>query len=212
MNNIKGAIFDMDGILLDSMPIWESIASDFLRSRGVTPRDGLNKELLALGGHEIPMYFQTEYGITESVGQIERAMHRLLEDFYFHTAPLKDGVVDVLEGMRTREIKMCVATATDKVLAVPALKRCGIIDYFGRIFTCGEEKTSKNSPEIYIRAAAFLGTEIAETLVFEDSLYAIKSAKSAGFPIAGVYDLAAHNQQDEIKNICDFYYESLIDF
>ncbi|MDR0490878.1 MAG: HAD family phosphatase [Oscillospiraceae bacterium] len=212
MMGIRGAIFDVDGTLLDSMPIWDGVAADYLRSRGCLPSPGLNDELRKLGGHQIPQYFQREYGISETASEIHDAIGKLLEDFYYNTAPLKDGVAQVLESLQNKGVGMCVATATDRHLIEPALQRCGIIGYFGRIFTCSEEKTSKSSPDIYLRAADFLGTSISETLVFEDALYAIRSAKKAGFPIVAVYDKSADDQQDEIESLCDCYVKSLEDF
>lgn len=209
---IKGAIFDVDGTLLDSMPIWDSVASDYLKSRNCMPRPDLDDDLRALGGHQIPEYFQIEYGIKESVQEINKAIGGLLENFYYNIATPKDGVVDVLESLRAHGVKMCVATATDRYLIEPALEKCGLLGYFGRIFTCREERTSKSSPDIFLRAASFLGTDIVETLVFEDALYAIRSAKRAGFPVVAVYDLSADGQQDEIKSLCDWYYKSFSDY
>ena len=206
MINFKGAIFDVDGTLLDSMPIWENIAADYLISRGVTPRPGLNDELVLLGGHEIPGYFQAEYGLSGSEEEIRDGLFKMLEEFYFHKAQPKVGVIAVLDTLRDRGVKMCVATATDKQLIEPALRRCGLLEYFARVFTCGEEETSKSSPDIFIRAAEFLGTGIRDTLVVEDALYAMKSAKRAGFYVAAVYDLSAHDKRDEIKELCDWYF------
>jgi HAD superfamily hydrolase (TIGR01509 family) len=206
MTSIKGAIFDVDGTLLDSMQIWENMAAYYLESRNISPHPGLNNDLLALGGHEIPAYFQDEYGLKESVEQIKNGMNKLLEEFYLHKAPVKKGVLSVLDALHERGVKMCVATATDRWLIEPALRRCGLLKYFGRIFTCGEESTSKSSPDIYLRAAAFLETEVSDTLVFEDALYAIKSAKGAGFPVIALYDLAAEHKTDAIKKICDHYF------
>ena len=208
INLIKGAIFDMDGTLLDSMSIWDSAATDYLISRGAAPRPGLFDEMLTLGGHEIPQYFQAEYGIYESEEEIRNGIYQLLEEYYFFKVPLKPGVTAVLDTMRDKGVKMCVATATDRELVEPALHRCGIIEYFGRIFTCGEERTSKSSPDIYLRAAAFLGTDIADTLVVEDAPYAIKSAENAGFPVAAIYDIASADKQDEIKEICEYYFQA----
>jgi len=212
MTDIQGAIIDVDGTLLDSMPIWDSIAIDYLKSKGVRPRHDLNERLRELGGHEIPDYFRKNYGIKDSPKNIHAGMNRLLEEFYFNTAPVKSGVVSFLEKLKTHGTKMCVATATDRHLIEPALKRCGLYRYFEHIFTCGDEKTSKNKPDIYLRAADFLGTDISKTLVIEDALYAVKSAKCAGFIVVGVHDLTEDDQQDEMRALCDHYYISLEEF
>ena len=211
INSIKGAIFDIDGTLLDSMTIWENVAADFLLSRGIEPRPDLNSDLATLGGHEIPGYFQIEYGIHESVDDIKRGLYELLEEFYFFKAMPKSGVFPVLDMLREHGVRMCVATATDRRLIEPALHRCGLFEYFERIFTCSEEVTSKSSPDIYLRAAAFLGCEINETLVVEDALYAMQSAKSVGFPIIAVYDYSAKDQQEDMKALCDYYFISMDD-
>jgi len=203
---IKGAIFDMDGTLLDSMPIWFTIEADYLKSLGITPRSDLNETLRALSGLETARHFQAEYGVRKTTQQIEAERNAMLEDFYFNKAPLKEGVVPALERLKARGVRMCVATATDRPLAEPALRRCGIICYFDRIFTCGEESTSKSNTDIFMRAAGFLGTGISDTLVIEDALYAMKSAKKAGFPVAAVYDRSYEDRTDEIKALADFYF------
>ena len=212
MNNYKGAIFDIDGTLLDSMQRWENVEVEYLLSLGITPRAGLHEDLRGLGGNEIPRYFQREYGIKDTAEEMGIKVNMLLEPFYNFEAPLKEGTVAVLDTLREAGVKMCAATATDRHLIEAALKRCGIIDYFDRIFTCKEEKTSKRRPDIYFRAAEFLGTDIEETLVFEDALYAIKTAHESGFPVVAVYDLASDNQQEEIKATCRYYYKSLVSF
>jgi HAD superfamily hydrolase (TIGR01509 family) len=206
MFNYKGVIFDVDGTLLDSQRMWDSVPEEYLKSRGFKPRSGLLDDLNKIGGHEIPGYFRTEYGLCETAEEIQNSIYEMMEEYYFYKAPLKKGVMDVLDALRDRDVKMCVATATDRYLVEPALNRCGILEYFGRVFSCREMKTSKRIPDIYIQAADFIGTEIHETLVVEDALYAIKSAKSAGFPVAGVYDLSEDYEQYKIKEICDYYF------
>lgn len=205
----KGAIFDLDGTLLDSMEMWGHIERDYLIERGITPRPGMNDDLQLLGGLEVPVYFQAEYGLRESLMEIQAGINKLAEDAYLHYLPLKDGVIALLDEFRARGVKMCVATATDACLVEPALRRCGVLGYFERIFSCVQEETSKNNPEIFIRAAAFLGSGICDTLVVEDAPHAMITAKNAGFPIAAVYDRAFSNKQGEIKSFCDIYVESL---
>ena len=212
MTNIKSAIFDMDGTILDSMPIWDNVAAIYLESRGITPRPGLRAALLPLGGSQIPEYFQREYGVTEPVQVIADAINAIVEEFYLNDAPLKDGILQILSSLASRGIKMCVATATDRYLVEAALTRCGVLHYFERIYTCSEEQTGKDRPDIFFTAARFLGTEVAETCVFEDALYAIKTAKAAGFPVVSVYDLSADGQQDEIRALSDRHYKSFTDW
>ena len=209
LSNIKGAIFDADGTMLDSMYIWHNIAGEYLISRGVTPLPDLNERLLGIGGHEIPLFFKSEYGLADSPMDIQRGIHELLEGFYFSKVPVKQGVFKVLDALQLRGVKMCVATATDRHLIEPALTNCGLLPYFSRIFTCGEEMTSKSSPDIYVRAAEHLGTKASETLVFEDALYAVESAKRAGFIVVAVYDSHSENDQEQIKSLCDYYCKSM---
>ena len=209
MSGIKGVIFDMDGVLLDSMPIYRTLDINYLKSFGLTPKPGLRDVLRLSGDIEVARHYQTEYGVRKSVAEIDAGRKRLLEEFYLYSARLKGGVIAVLEKLHVKGIKMCVATATERRLTEPALDRCGVSKYFDRILTCGEEETSKRNPDIFLRAAAFIGTEVCDTLVVEDALHAIKSAKSAGFRVAAVYDLSSDDQKDEIKALSDYYLESV---
>ena len=212
MKNIKGAIFDIDGTVIDSMQTWDEVSEDFLKMRNITPPDDLRETLRQLGGYDIPLYFKDEFNISDSTEKIAMIIGEMIRNrLEFHT-PLKEGAAQVLEMLKKLGIRICAATASEREYVVPALRRLGVIDYFERIFTCSEENTSKTCPEIYITSADFLGTDISETLVFEDALYAIKSAKRAGFPVIGLYDFSSDNQQDEIKDWSDFYYTSLLDF
>ena len=201
----------MDGTILDSMPMWVNIEKDYLISMGLTPSPDTINALRSLNQAEAARFFRTEYGITQSYEEMAAGKSRIIEDFYFNHSQLKESVLPVLDAFQTLGIKMCVATATDRYLTERALRRCGVFGYFGRIFTCAEEGTNKSAPEIFLRAAAFLGTDVGDTLVVEDALYAVRTAKSAGFPVAAIYDSAADKQQDAIKELCDFYLTSMAD-
>ena len=209
LSKIKGAIFDADGTLLDSMPMWSRVEVEYLISLGIAPQPDILEVMRSLGGHEVARYFQVEYGVRETAEEMDYGINKLMGEFYSSKVLPKTGAVQVLDELRARGVKMCVATATDKFLVEPGLRRCGLLGYFGKVFTCREGNTSKRSPEIYLSAAAYLGTDVSETLVVEDALYAIKSAKGAGFPVAAVYDMSSDSQIDEIKAICDVYFETL---
>ena len=204
---VRGAIFDMDGTLLDSMGIWETVGEDYLRARGRTPAPGLRETLRPMSLRQAAAYCRRTYGLPESEEEIAAGVNAMVADFYRETAPLKEGVRAALEAMRAAGVRMCVATATDRPLAECALRRCGVWEFFG-LLTCSEVGAGKDTPAIYEAGLQLLGTRKAETLVFEDALHAVQTAKAAGFPVVGVYDAHAAGQQDALRALCDRYLRS----
>lgn len=205
---IRGAIFDVDGTLLDSMFIWDTIGESYLRSIGYESKENLNEVFKNMSLRQVACYYQSEYGVTLSIEEIMDGVNAMLEQCYRYEAPLKPGVNQLLAQLSENGIRMCIATATDRYLVEAALERCGVRAYFGEIFTCNEVGHGKDEPHIFEAALRFLGTEKAETVVFDDALYAVRTAKSAGFPVAAVYDSHEKNQV-EIRALSDFYLEDL---
>ena len=202
---ISGAIFDMDGTLIDSMFAWNDIGRRFLISRGKTPKDTLWEYIKTLSLFETAEYFQTEYGVTESFEDICRGIDALVEPMYRDEVQPKRGVPELLERFKALGIKMCVATATDRHLVEIALERTGLMPYFSAIFTCSEVGESKNSPLIYETALKHLGTPKTETLLFEDALFAMKTARAAGFVTVGVYDESAKHETEALRALSDMF-------
>lgn len=201
---MKGAVFDMDGTLLDSMGIWDSLGERYLDSLGIQPHENLKETLRTMSLQQSAHYLQKEYGLKKTTEEIMRELNRLLEDFYRFEAPLKPGVQKLLAWLKANSVKLCLATATDRFLTEAALKRCGILPYFEEIFTCEEVGAGKDEPRIFETALDFLKTEKAETVVFEDALYAIETAKKAGFPVAAVYDRYEKDQK-KVRELADVY-------
>lgn len=208
---IKGAIFDLDGTLLDSMFIWDTIGEDYLKSQGILPKENLNETFKSMSLLQAAEYYQSEYGLSLTTEEIMDGVNDMIEHFYADVVLTKPGVAEFLEKLKKCGTKMCVATATDKHLVKAALERNGILNYFSEIFTCTEVGAGKDNPLIFNRALAHLGTNIADTLVFEDALYAIKTAKGAGFTVCGVEDTSEKSNQAIIKNMVDIYIHSYLE-
>ena len=201
---IKGAIFDFDGTLVDSMFIWDTIGEVYLRSLDIEPRENLAETFKTFTLEESAEYYRTHYGVSLSVAEIVDGVNRMIEDLYKSTVPLKKGVAEFLAGLSKDGVRMCIATVTDKYLVEAALTRLKVRQYFGEIITTAEVGCGKNDPNIYRTALAYLGTEKRETLVFEDVLHALMTAKNDGFPVAAVYD--KHEiRQTEMKANGDYY-------
>ena len=206
-----GAIFDVDGTLLDSMSIWDTVGEDYLRSIGYRPKENLNEVFKDMSLDQAARYYQAEYGVALSVEEVTAGVNAMLEDFYRHRAPLKPGAGAFVEGLFRRGVRLCIATATDRYLVEAALERCGVLSRFERIFTCGEVGHGKDEPDIFEAALRFLGTERSKTVVFEDALYAARTAKRAGFKVAAVYD--SHERgQEALKALADIYLVDFSDF
>lgn len=205
---IKGAIFDLDGTLLDSMCIWETAGIRYLESLGIKPRPDLRDTILPLSIVQAAMYFQKEYGVTYSVPEIMAGIDKSVEEFYFNSAEPKRGVISFLNLLKERGVKMCVATATNRRLVEAALSRNGMLDYFIKIVTCTEVGSGKDKPEIFSTALSVLGTRREETYIFEDAYYAIKTAKESKFPVVAVSDKSAEKHREEITRLADIYINS----
>lgn len=205
--DLQGAIFDFDGTLFDSMYLWDKIANDSLIALGIAPPSDYRSAVRNLSLKQSVIYTKERFDLTQSVDELANMINQMIEHYYFEEIKPKDGIPEFLQSLYDRNIKICIATATDRYLIENALKRCGLLHYFSETFTCSEVGFAKDNPKIFETALEFLGTKKEKTLVFEDSLYAIKTAKEAGFVTVAVSDKAEPNQ-DELKRLSDFYIES----
>lgn len=209
---MRGAIFDLDGTLLDSMHIWDTIGEEYLRSLGKIPEEGLNEKFKAMSIVRAAEYYRTRFGVAGSVEDIIKGVNGRIDHLYAHAVRAKPGVAGTLKRLERCGVRMCVATATDRYMAEAALKGNGLDRYFCGLLTCAEVGYGKDSPEIFEQARALLQTAKQNTVVFEDAPHAIETAKRAGFVVAGVCDRSAESRQDYIREISDYNLETFEDW
>lgn len=209
---IKGVIFDVDGVLLNSMPIWENLGELYLRSLGVEAEKDLGEILFTMSLEEGADYLISQYGLNKTPEEIVEGLNREVRDFYAERVPLKEGVREFLYELNEKKIPMVIATSGDRKNTEAALRRLKVLNYFQGIFTCSEIGSGKNQPDIYLAAALQLDTEPAETWVFEDAYHAIRTAKSVGFKTAAVYGKANDKDLAQIWNTADIYLPEFTDF
>ena len=205
---IKGAIFDVDGTLLESMEIWETAASLYLRKLGICPQAELSRILYAMSMEEGAKYLIQTYHLLYDEATIIDGIYQVIADFYQYEVRTKKGVKEFLLSLSSKQIPMVIATSGNRELVEVALKRLGIRSYFQEIFTCSDLQTTKAEPTIYTEAAAFLSLNPKETMVFEDALFALETAYLAGFPTTRVYDkfsIGKTYAPIEIEDFTDFF-------
>lgn len=205
---LQSAIFDMDGTLLDSMPMWRSLASVLVRNHGLVPPPDLDLKVTSLGLWKGTAYCKEACGLPGAVEELVDEIWGQVRDFYRNAAQPKPGLVKFLSVLKMQGVWMYVATATDRPLAEAGLRRAGIDGFFRGLITSQEAGQSKREgPEIYERALRRLRSNKKDTVVFEDALHALRTAKAAGFRTAAVYD-ASEPDQEEMRRLADYYITS----
>ena len=211
-NGICGAIFDLDGVLLDSMAVWNDLGVRYLQKRGIQPEAGLSQILFSMSMEQGADYLKAKYQLPDTPQEILNGIEQMIRDFYFYEVQPKEGARELLQFLQDQGVKMIAATSSPREHVTKALQRSGLYDYLQQIYTTGEVGVSKHEPMIYQLAANSLGTKPEETLVFEDSLYALKTAKNAGFRAIGVYDADGETDQEGVRQTGDLYLTSLLEF
>ncbi len=209
---IHAAIFDVDGTLLDSMPIWDDAAAIFLRKHKITAEPELGRKLYPMSMEEGAAYLQKQYNLQLPAKEIINGVSDIISDFYFKEAPLKPFVKTFLESFKRNGIPMTVATSNTRTLVEAAFQRLELSRYFTALYTCAEIGAGKTEPDIFKKAAAAMQTSPQETWVFEDSFYAAQTARKAGFRVAGVYDASGIETLQQLRENSDIYIGDFSDF
>ncbi len=198
------AIFDMDGTLIDSMGIWRNLGREYLTAKGVTDcLDEILEEIRPMTMTESAALFVSRFSLPESSDCVTEEMNQMMDTHYHKDIQLKAGVLSHLEQLRQRGVRMCVASATEERLMQVCLERLGVLSYFDFLISCESMGNSKREPDIYLESARRLKAAPEEIAVYEDALYAVQTAKKAGFYVIGVYDEEADHHWDEICNMAD---------
>lgn len=208
LDNIKGAIFDMDGTLVDSLMCWEVLwcraGERYLNNPCFAPSAEDDKAVRTMLLKDAMELIHKNYGMAESGEELLEFTNEMMVDFYTNTVKLKSGTREFLDCLKARGVKMCIASATARDLIDLAMEHCGLNEYFERVISCADVGKGKEEPDVFLAAMDYLGTAAEQTCVFEDSLVALKTAKAAGFRTVGIYDRYNYGQ-DEIKAIVDRY-------
>jgi mannitol-1-/sugar-/sorbitol-6-/2-deoxyglucose-6-phosphatase len=209
---IKAVIFDMDGLLVDSMPLWREAEQDTARLVGIDISEEHFLATAAFKPDEVVRWWFENIKEWEAPSQkeIEERLVKKLISLVEEKGVAKPGALKILTQKRKRKVKIALASASPMRIIDAALSKVGIRDFFDEIYSAEFEKRGKPHPDVYLTAARKLGFHPEECLVFEDSLNGLLAAKSAGMKCVVVPD------QEQTKNkrfsSADEILESLEDF
>lgn len=184
-NEIYGAIFDLDGTILDSLNVWYEIDTRFFRMHNMEVPAMYHKEIAHLSLEKIAMLTKEKYGFKESALEICNIWRTMAQSIYKTNVKLKPYVIDLLNYLKDNNVLLAVATANEDYLYIPCLKELGVYEYFFK-------ETAK---------AMKLNAE--NIVVFEDTFEAIVAAKNACFTTIAIKENT--HLENEKKIIANHY-------
>ena len=201
----KGAIFDMDGTLMDSMWIWRDIDIEYLGRFGIALPEDLQAKIEGLSFAETAVYFQEHFGITDSIEKIQSDWNDMAIDFYRHRIGMKRGARELLTQMKERGMKIGIATSNSVELTEECLAANGVADLFDTVRTSRDTPRGKPFPDIYLSVADEWGIAPEDLIVFEDIPNGAIAGKRAGMEVIAVADDYALPRREELIRIADHF-------
>ena len=207
---IKGAIFDMDGTLVDSMSMWRQIAKDIIEENGKVPTEEFLGGFLHYTVFEAAEIMRKDFGIDKSAEELVREQYESIARYYREDAKLKPGVEPLLQSMNDEGIKIAIATMTDKPNVETVLEKYDLMHFFDHMITFDMVKCPKSDPKFFTTCFDLMDVDPDEAVFFEDSLRAGKTIKDLSCFLCGLYDSTwGDENNDGLKAISDVYAEDL---
>lgn len=201
---IQCVIFDADGTLLDSMGMWKDITYEYAQSKGVAVPDDLHLTMNRLSIEECADMYR-ELGVPGTTGQVVDELAAWAYEGYRTRVGEKPQAAEFMGLLAGHGIRVAVATASQALGVKAALERLGMLPYVDLLLSCTEVGRGKDCPDIFLRCAEHFGARPGECVVFEDSAYAMETAKKAGFPVVAVEDEGSAHLRGEIEALADRY-------
>lgn len=178
--NIQAVIFDMDGILIDSEPIWRAAEVQVFNNCGIAFTDDDGRQTMGLRIDEVVQYWAYRYpNVTLDSEKIVRdILQGVIGNIELKGEPLP-GVHETLKNMKDMNLKIALASSSAYDVINAVVDKFGIREYFETIYSAQEEQFGKPHPAVYLTTAQKLGVSPAYCIAVEDSLNGVISAKAA---------------------------------
>ena len=205
---LKGAIFDMDGTLIDSLGLWDVLWKEFgdryCGGKTFVPDEVTDRYIRTVILPEAMRFLHERCGIGESAEEVFRVADDCFVNFYKTQVELKPGVRKFLDYCAANGVKMCIASAGEPHLIEAVFAHCDLEKYFSGVVSCASVGKGKDAPDVFLVARELLGTSMDETWVFEDSVLSLDTLHKAGFHTVGIYD--SHNHDPErVRALSEIY-------
>lgn len=204
----KYRVFDLDGTLADSMPVWSEGMLRFLIENKISYPEDIVKRIAPLGTYGAAQYFLT-LGASEALAeQVRKQFHTSVYERYAHEISLKSGVKEFLRKRKAEGDGLYVLTASPHLTTDACLKNNGVYELFDDVFSTDDFSLPKSDIKIYEMLCEKIGCKPQDIRFYDDNLTNLKTAKEAGVYAVGIYDLTSDDLSEEMESVADEYHRS----
>lgn len=186
------SIFDVDGTILDSMEVWNTLASQYVQSLGKVPEKNIDEIVSYMSLEQSATYLKNHYKINKQEERIISEILNFISDFYEYEVNLMPGFKEFISHYDSINV---IGTSCDEELVKIALNRLGVLNYFEDIITCSKVNKSKDDSDFYLACAQALKQRPEDIVVFEDADYCIDVARKVGFKVIKIKDWRDLNEK-----------------
>jgi HAD superfamily hydrolase (TIGR01509 family) len=184
----KAVIFDLDGLLVDSEPVWDDVREKLARDRGGRWHKGAQRDMMGMSSTEWSRYMHERIGLAESPAEINRLVVERMLARYEAGPPWLPGAVEAVRRLASAFV-LGLASSSNRELIDAVLDAGGITGLFAATVSSEEVAAGKPAPDVYLEAARRLGRAPVECVAIEDSHSGIRSAKAAGMRCVAIPNL-----------------------
>lgn len=184
---VHAAIFDMDGLLIDSEPLWRDAEIAVFASIGLRLGKEECKETIGLRVDEAVQYWYSRFPWNGP--SPEAICERLIAgaaELIFERGRLMDGAEKLIAELHAARIQLAIASSSPMTLIRAVVDRFGLGSYFSVLHSAEHERLGKPHPAVYQTAILRLGVSPRDCIAFEDSLVGVRAAKAAGATVIAV--------------------------
>ena len=199
-----GVIFDCDGTLLDSMDVWREVEDELARRAGAQLTEEDKDELTTLTIPEAGLFFHERLGLGGSGAEVVELIDQLMLGYYRTRACERPGALALVRDLAERGVAMSVASSSPQAYLQAGLAQAGFLPYMQAVLSVDDVGASKRQPAVYDRARELMGTPRETTWGVEDSLYALRTLRAAGYRTIGIYDRDDAGTFEDLSANADF--------
>lgn len=204
----KTVIFDLDGLLIDSEPLWSEATKALLAKRGIAYDPKMKSKYMGFRQNEAVKLLKDAYEIEDDIKTLAQERNKLVIDLYENRLKMMPGAEKIINRLYKEQYTLAIATSSPREVLEYVLKKLGIKKYFQTIISGDDVKNGKPDPDIYLLTADKLKVNPKDCIVLEDSVNGIKAANNAGMKSIGIANKFVN--KEDLKE-ADEIYDSLFD-